>query len=90
MTHSDLSNVQCRPGLPAEAMLPVDALQFLNNPVVREKSNLGTCEDTMEAGAEGEWTYPDGGLRAWLVVAGCFIMAATCMQVPFAVAWACR
>ncbi|KAF7293088.1 Monocarboxylate transporter [Mycena indigotica] len=26
-----------------------------------------------------EWTYPDGGLRAWLVVAGCFIMAMTCM-----------
>ncbi|KAJ7337525.1 major facilitator superfamily domain-containing protein [Mycena albidolilacea] len=79
MAHSDLSNVQCRPGLPAEAMLPVDALQFLNNPVVREKSNLGTCEDAVEAGAEGEWNYPDGGLRAWLVVAGCFIMAATCM-----------
>ncbi|KAJ7337419.1 major facilitator superfamily domain-containing protein, partial [Mycena albidolilacea] len=26
-----------------------------------------------------EWAYPDGGLRAWLVVAGCFIMSATCM-----------
>lgn len=29
--------------------------------------------------AEEEFTYPDGGLRAWLVVLGCFIMACTCM-----------
>ncbi|KIY46612.1 MFS general substrate transporter, partial [Fistulina hepatica ATCC 64428] len=24
---------------------------------------------------EEEWTYPDGGLRAWLVVLGCFILS---------------
>ncbi|KAF7343328.1 Monocarboxylate transporter [Mycena venus] len=74
---ADLSKVQSHQVLPAEAMLPGDPLQV--NPVVREKSNLGTREDVVEAGADGEWTYPDGGLRAWLVVLGCFIMACTCM-----------
>ncbi|KAJ7130400.1 major facilitator superfamily domain-containing protein [Mycena epipterygia] len=74
---SDLSIVQSRQVLPAEAMLPGTQLQV--NPIVREKSSLGTREDAAEAGGELEWTYPDGGLRAWLVVFGCFIMSSTCM-----------
>jgi hypothetical protein len=28
-----------------------------------------------------DYSYPDGGLRAWLVVAGCFLMAASAMCV---------
>ncbi|KAJ6465069.1 major facilitator superfamily domain-containing protein [Mycena vitilis] len=74
---SDFSNVQSHQVLPAEAMLPGDPLQV--KPVILEKSDLGTQEDMVQAGEEDEWTYPDGGLRAWLVVGGCFIMACTCM-----------
>ncbi|KAJ7868485.1 major facilitator superfamily domain-containing protein [Mycena leptocephala] len=73
---AELTNVQSHQVLPAEAMLPGAALQV--NPVVNEKNALVTREDAAEAG-EGEWTYPDGGFRAWLVVLGCFIMACTCM-----------
>ncbi|KAJ7241672.1 hypothetical protein B0H12DRAFT_39627 [Mycena haematopus] len=73
-TMADLSNVQSHQVLPAEAMLPGDSLQL--SPVVSEKNDLGVSENVAEA---GQWTYPDGGLRAWLVVLGCFIMAATCM-----------
>ncbi|KAK7042544.1 monocarboxylate transporter [Favolaschia claudopus] len=76
---TDLSNVQPHQVLPpAEAMLPGDPLQV--NPVmVLEKGNLDTCEKAVVAVVADEWTYPDGGLRAWLVVLGCFIMACTCM-----------
>jgi hypothetical protein len=53
------------------------------DPVVHEdEKDLGTPEavevGVAEAGVQ-EWAYPDGGLRAWLVVAGCFSMSATCM-----------
>jgi hypothetical protein len=41
-----------------------------------EKTSVETSKDAVE---EVEWTYPDGGFRAWLVVLGCFIMACTCM-----------
>jgi hypothetical protein len=44
-----------------------------------EKTFGQTSKDTAEADGEVEWTYPDGGFRAWLVVLGCFIMACTCM-----------
>ncbi|KAJ6464040.1 major facilitator superfamily domain-containing protein [Mycena sanguinolenta] len=71
---ADSSNVQSHQVLPAEALLPGDPLQL--NPVVREKSDPEASLDAVDA---GQWTYPDGGLRAWLVVLGCFIMAATCM-----------
>ncbi|KAJ6588184.1 major facilitator superfamily domain-containing protein [Mycena capillaripes] len=74
---ADLSNVQSHQVLPAEAMLPGSPLQV--DAIVREKSELGSREDAAEAGGEDDWTYPDGGFRAWLVVLGCFIMASTCM-----------
>lgn len=35
--------------------------------------------------AADEWVYPDGGLRAWLVVFGCFLFAATTMGESFRV-----
>ncbi|KAF8208080.1 major facilitator superfamily domain-containing protein [Mycena galopus ATCC 62051] len=72
---ADLSNVQSHQVLPpVEAMLPADPLHL--SPIADEKSDLAESQDAAEA---GQWTYPDGGLRAWLVVAGCFIMAGTCM-----------
>ncbi|KAJ7734770.1 major facilitator superfamily domain-containing protein [Mycena maculata] len=55
--------------------------QLQVNPIVREKSLVGVVESV----GEDEWTYPDGGLRAWLVVLGCFIMACTCMG--FGLVW---
>ncbi|KAJ7178158.1 major facilitator superfamily domain-containing protein [Mycena filopes] len=65
--------------LPAEAILPGVQLPQVNS-VVREKDNLATTENVEAGGDElTEWTYPDGGVRAWLVVLGCFIMASTCM-----------
>ncbi|KAJ7507086.1 major facilitator superfamily domain-containing protein [Mycena galericulata] len=67
---SDSSTVSPQPGLPADAALPA---KVQANVMVRE--NL----DVAEAGGEVEWTYPDGGFRAWLVVLGCFIMSSTCM-----------
>ncbi|KAJ7151334.1 major facilitator superfamily domain-containing protein [Mycena crocata] len=74
---AELSMVQSNQVLPAEALLPGTQLQF--NPIIREKSTLGTHEDAAATDGAAEWTYPDGGLRAWLVVLGCFIMSSTCM-----------
>jgi hypothetical protein len=65
---SDLPVVQSRQVLPAEAMLT-------GSPATQEKDAQGI----QEYPAAVEWTYPDGGLRAWLVVLGCFTMASTCM-----------
>lgn len=68
------------PVLPAKAI--VLGAQPQDNPSLREKSSLEKIPDDAEDGAEElEWTYPDGGLRAWLVVLGCFIMSSTCMSV---------
>lgn len=78
---SDLSIVHHQSGLPAEALLPA---QQQDSQTIREKSSES------DAGGEVEWTYPDGGLRAWLVVLGCFIMSCTCMQVSVGFFWARR
>ncbi|KAJ7621573.1 major facilitator superfamily domain-containing protein [Mycena polygramma] len=70
---SNFSNVQSHQVLPAEAMLPGYPLRV--EAEIPEKQNLRTREELVQAGEEDEWTYPDGGVRAWLVVGGCFIMA---------------
>ncbi|THU78572.1 MFS general substrate transporter [Dendrothele bispora CBS 962.96] len=40
----------------------------------KRSSETSTTADPM-----AEMTYPDGGLRAWLVVLGCFMFACSCM-----------
>ncbi|KAJ7201133.1 major facilitator superfamily domain-containing protein [Mycena pura] len=81
---AELSLVQSHHILPAEAKLPGAGAPPRVEPVavVREKRTstdaLVTADSELVAHA-AEWTYPDGGLRAWLVVLGCFIMASTCM-----------
>ncbi|KAL1744704.1 major facilitator superfamily domain-containing protein [Schizophyllum fasciatum] len=57
---------------PAEAALHPTAF---DGPLTKEGA---VTETKLEAGAE-EWTYPDGGLRAWSVVFGCFILSCAFM-----------
>ncbi|KAG7445307.1 MFS general substrate transporter [Guyanagaster necrorhizus] len=47
---------------------------------------LGSALDEKATSSDGDdhantddWEYPDGGLRAWLVVLGCFMFSCTCM-----------
>ncbi|KAJ7734768.1 major facilitator superfamily domain-containing protein [Mycena maculata] len=77
---SKSSIVDSHQTLPSLPKLPAEAIpaQLQDNPIVLEKS-------LVETGGEGEWTYPDGGLRAWLVVVGCFLMACACMG--FGMVW---
>ncbi|KAF5370535.1 hypothetical protein D9757_010128 [Collybiopsis confluens] len=62
---------------------PPDPLAELGEPVTREKSlvELPDVESTDSEKASTlvplEEAYPDGGLRAWLVVLGCFLYACT-------------
>ncbi|KAJ7679089.1 major facilitator superfamily domain-containing protein [Mycena polygramma] len=71
---SDSSILQSLPVLPAQ-----EALHTGLDSVDCEKTSVETPKDAVEADSDVEWTYPDGGFRAWLVVLGCFIMACTCM-----------
>ena len=79
---AELSLVQSHHILPAELPGTGESPQVGPVAVVPEKSTsidaLATANSELVAHAT-EWTYPDGGLRAWLVVLGCFIMASTCM-----------
>ncbi|TRM64860.1 major facilitator superfamily domain-containing protein [Schizophyllum amplum] len=59
-------------GHPAEGVLAHDA--FVSPP---SKENP-TPDAKLESGNE-EWTYPDGGLRAWSVVLGCFMLSCAFM-----------
>ncbi|KAJ7050188.1 major facilitator superfamily domain-containing protein [Mycena amicta] len=83
------AQVQSNQVLPVEAMIPrpgagPSTLPVEGVAVVAREKGIVTASDSeassqTELGGDVEWTYPDGGLRAWLVVAGCFIMAMTCM-----------
>ncbi|KAJ7653923.1 major facilitator superfamily domain-containing protein [Mycena polygramma] len=80
---TDLSTAQPHQlqALPAEAILHVDPPHIKPAVVqVEKRESRMRREDHAEAREEDDWTYPDGGLRAWLVVAGCSIMAGTCMS----------
>ncbi|KAJ7130399.1 major facilitator superfamily domain-containing protein [Mycena epipterygia] len=75
---SELSTMDSVPAMPAQVM--VLGAQLQDNAILREKSSLEKMAgDAAEAAEELEWTYPDGGLRAWLVVLSCFIMSSTCI-----------
>lgn len=80
---SSLSPTNVQTNMPAEALLvPSQATLNVSSP-------FGTKEKTEDAhdgektdqvtSSPLEWRYPDGGTRAWLVVLGCFMFAATCM-----------
>ncbi|KAL1664653.1 major facilitator superfamily domain-containing protein [Schizophyllum commune] len=59
---------------PAEAALGPHA--FAGPSTTKEGGTV--TEKKLEASVE-EWTYPDGGLRAWSVVFGCFILSCAFM-----------
>ncbi|CAK5278089.1 unnamed protein product [Mycena citricolor] len=62
--------------LPAEALLQGEAVTVVAPAADRKAAQLNEKASVAD---EEEWTYPDGGLRAWLVVFGCALMTATCM-----------
>ena len=59
---------------PAEAALGPHA--FVGPSTTKEGGTV--TEKKLEVSVE-EWTYPDGGLRAWSVVFGCFILSCAFM-----------
>ncbi|PBK63944.1 MFS general substrate transporter [Armillaria solidipes] len=83
---SSLSPTNMQSNVPAEALLvPSQTTLSVSSPLAREMTKEKVAEDhdkekSDEAGSYPlEWRYPDGGARAWLVVLGCFMFAATCM-----------
>lgn len=80
--------VQSNDIMPIEATFahPQDPLAELGEPLTREKSivHSGVMADSDSEKVTIitiEEAYPDGGLRAWLVVLGCFLYACTVLQV---------
>lgn len=58
-----------------DTVLPAEAMLAKSSPhVVDEKIDE-------EYASAPEWTFPDGGLRAWSIVLGCFLFTCTCMYV---------
>uniref|UniRef100_A0A0W0EYB5 Major facilitator superfamily (MFS) profile domain-containing protein n=1 Tax=Moniliophthora roreri TaxID=221103 RepID=A0A0W0EYB5_MONRR len=86
-----MSNVRSAEVLPPEAMLatsncpgPAEG-SYVPNTCEKEQisRNSAPCPETSSI-SEEEW-YPDGGLRAWLVVLGCFMFA--CTTMAWGLAW---
>lgn len=83
--------IQSNDIMPIEATFAHPQTPFgeLGQPLNREKSIIGQL--SVKADTESATTlipledaYPDGGLRAWLVVLGCFLYACTVLYVaPF-------
>ncbi|KAK0447184.1 major facilitator superfamily domain-containing protein [Armillaria borealis] len=83
---SSLNQTNVQSNVPAEALLvPSQTTLSVSSPLAREMTKEKVAEDhDKEKSDEAdsyplEWRYPDGGGRAWLVVLGCFMFAATCM-----------
>ena len=60
-----------------QASSPIDGTDHLEKVTPDENAIVNANDREIVV----EWTYPDGGLRAWLVVLGCFLYAATMMYV---------
>lgn len=79
--------VQSKDIMPIEATfaLPYNPPAEPEQPLTRERRATVSSEKTGSTGSENstpplnaiEDAYPDGGLRAWLVVLGCFLYACT-------------
>lgn len=90
MASENLSRIRSNEILPSEAMLATGAQTQRRTSTCRsiaeeKEEEKGGTSDLSDDGrgdiTEEEWTYPDGGFRAWLVVLGCFMMACSCMYV---------
>ncbi|KAK7049926.1 hypothetical protein VNI00_005356 [Paramarasmius palmivorus] len=77
MSIARLTNVPPLEAMPASAGIPTLCEK-------KEEEPISILPDPEPDVSEEEW-YPDGGLRAWLVVLGCFIYMGT--TVSWALAW---
>ncbi len=68
---STQTDLHSRDVIPTEVMLA-------STHALDEKAVKGVTSDADHASPD-DWGYPDGGLRAWLVVLGCFMFSCTCM-----------
>ncbi|KAK0447195.1 major facilitator superfamily domain-containing protein [Armillaria borealis] len=68
---STQTNLHSRDVIPTEAMLA-------STHALDEKAIKDMTSDADHTSSD-DWGYPDGGLRAWLVVLGCFMFSCTCM-----------
>lgn len=77
---------------PSSHIMPIEATfsyahdppAELGEPLTREKVTVKSVKEDSETATVVplEDAYPDGGLRAWLVVLGCFLYACTVLYVP--------
>ncbi|KAF8911323.1 major facilitator superfamily domain-containing protein [Mucidula mucida] len=74
----------CDPAdVPAEALLaPVPTTPHFDEKSHDKEQGPATDQDHH---APPDWTFPDGGFRAWSIVFGCFLFACTCMG--FGLVW---